>query len=250
MPKEQKSEVTKIYDDYIAEINQQKSGRYSGMEEWYHSSSAGLCIRKHWFSSKEKIKGAPRDENTLRLFRLGDMIHSDIQDAVRVYSERTGAPIFIEKELFIEEWGVRGFIDLVLINDGVLYDIKSCNSWKWKTMFGKKYYDENSSSNYNLQTATYGYWYKKEFDENLKAMKLLYYNKDNSQMREVDVPMESIKEAERYWLSVVESVKNSDSIPPLSVGTSPAYSWECNEKYCIYYDACGGGIKENLKKGD
>jgi len=240
MPKTVISPVTQIYDDYVAHLNSSKSSRYDGKEEWFHSSVAGLCARKHYFSSVIKIKSVPRDAGTLRLFRLGDVIHEDIQNAIQWYASNTGASILIEKELYIEDLNVRGFIDLAMIDDGILYDIKSCNSWKWRTMFGKTHFDPESIKNYMMQIATYGIWYQQNYEE-LKGMALLFYNKDNSQMREVEVPMTMIDEAVLYWDSVMDAFQDNEC-PPINLGFAPMYKWECNAKYCSYFDACGGGI--------
>ena len=97
----QSSKVTQIYDDYVAHLNAEKSKRYDGKEEWFHSSSAGMCARKHYYSSVEKVQTPEIKADTLRLFRLGDVIHSDIQDALQWYPSNNGARIFIEKELYI-----------------------------------------------------------------------------------------------------------------------------------------------------
>ena len=51
------SKLTEIYNDYISMLNHQKTSRYVGKEEWFHSSSAGLCARKHYFSAVEKVDG-------------------------------------------------------------------------------------------------------------------------------------------------------------------------------------------------
>ena len=240
MPKTVISPVTQIYDDYVAHLNSSKSSRYDGKEEWFHSSVAGLCARKHYFSSVIKVKSVPRDAGTLRLFRLGDVIHEDIQNAIQWYASNTGASILIEKELYIEDLNVRGFIDLAMIDDGILYDIKSCNSWKWRTMFGKTHFDPESIKNYMMQIATYGIWYQQNYEE-LKGMALLFYNKDNSQMREVEVPMTMIDEAANYWDSLLDAFQDKEC-PPVSLGFAPTYKWECNAKYCSYFDACGGGL--------
>ena len=43
----------------------------------------------------------------------------------------------------------------------------------------------------------------------------------------------------------VEMVKRT--VPPvLNLGVTPAEEWECNEKYCQFFDVCGGGIKGNF----
>jgi len=233
------SNVKEIYQEYLRNIRDNKnSSRYVGMESYHHSSRAGLCMRKHYYGSVAQVDGKPVDDKTLRIFRIGDLIHKDIQDAMRWYADSHALPIFIEKELFIEEYNVRGFIDLALVSDDILFDIKTCNSWKWRSMFGKKF-DPDPTENYSLQLATYGIWYEQEYGA-LKGMKLLYYNKDNSDMREIDVPMIAMEKAHNYWTTVMAIAHDVEEPPAVELGTAPVYKWECNAKYCDYYDVCGG----------
>ena len=74
----------------------------------------------------------------------------------------------------------------------------------------------------------------------IKSMELLFYNKNDSQMQELDVPMRMIDEAVDYWQKINEAVKNG--APPIKLGFAPVLSWECNAKYCSYFEACGGGL--------
>jgi phosphoribosylanthranilate isomerase len=72
-------------------------------------------------------------------------------------------------------------------------------------------------------------------------MKLCYYNKNTSMMKEIDVSEEYIQEAYEYWNRV--NLLVADKTPPeVDLGTSPVYKWECNEKYCQFYGVCGGGL--------
>lgn len=247
--------VREIYDTYLQHLNEQKVLQRYQDRSWFHSSTAGLCTRKHFFASVMEIEGASIDEDTRRLFRLGDIVHEDIQQAVRWWAESNAVPIFIEKELYLEDLNVRGFIDLAFVYGDTLHDIKTCNSFKWRMMFGKKG-DKSPSINYQLQLATYGLWYEREYGS-LQDMTLIFYNKDNSKIREVGVPIEMIETAREYWEDVNNMIfKNGTGthpnpypnskhtwIPEISLGTAPVYAWECNPKYCQYYDMCGGGIK-------
>ena len=36
------------------------------------------------------------------------------------------------------------------------------------------------------------------------------------------------------------------SLPNIALGIAPVYEWECNEKYCRYFDECGGGLKGRI----
>lgn len=241
-----------IYGLYLSNINEQHvASRYTDdNKSYFHGSGAGLCARKHYYSAYTQVEGAGVDENTNRIFRIGNLLHKDIQDAVTWYATTHGLPLLIEKEIILEDLNVRSFIDLALIDtvgeQHVLYDIKTCNSYKWRGMFGRSP-DKNPSVNYQLQLATYGIWAKRHYDLDSITLKICYYNKDNSNMREVEISSEFINEAYNYW-SNVGHVTGFDSagggnLPVVSLGIAPVYEWECNEKYCRYFDECGGGLK-------
>ena len=262
--------IKEIYDSYIQKLNKQKSAiRYSD-RTWFHSSSAGLCTRKHFFSSVSQAEGEPIKDDTMRLFRLGDIVHEDIQNAVRDYADANALPILIEKELYLDDFNVRGFIDLALLDRNTLYDIKTCNSWKWSKMFGRGA-SGMPDLHQQLQLATYGIWVREEYDIQDLKLVMVYYNKNTSAIREVELMSdEMMAEAELYWVKVNDmlepihwgEVSDLDErgididmdnhfvtdipsmgqaifqIPPIELGTSPVQEWECN--YCQFADSCGG----------
>jgi len=229
--------IQEIYSKYLTRLNNDtQAARYKGKERFFHSSGAGLCTRKHYYSAVEQVEGKSFEDKTLRIFRIGNLIHEDIQNALREYAEQEGMRIFIEKELFIDEYNVRGFIDLALVEDNVIYDIKTCNSYKWTKMFGAMK-DRNPSVQYEMQLATYGFWYQENYGE-LNGMKILYYNKNNSDMREVDVPMVYLDKADAYWEMCNDVVIDKDKPPPINLGNAPVYQWECG--YCQYNNICEG----------
>lgn len=104
-------------------------------------------MRKHYFQHVAGIKPKPVSDDTMRLFRLGDLVHGDIQEAVRDYADKNGAQVMIEREITIPEVNVRGFFDLLLVEDGAMIDIKTCNAWKWRGLFGRNP-DPNPAINY------------------------------------------------------------------------------------------------------
>ena len=260
--------IKEIYDSYIQKLNKHKSAiRYSD-RTWFHSSSAGLCTRKHFFSSVSQAEGEPIKDDTMRLFRLGDIVHEDIQNAVRDYADANALPILIEKELYLDDFNVRGFIDLALLDRNTLYDIKTCNSWKWSKMFGRGA-SGMPDLHQQLQLATYGIWVREEYDIQDLKLVMVYYNKNTSAIREVELMSdEMMAEAELYWEKVNDmlepihwgEVSDLDErgidmdnhfvtdipsmgqaifqIPPIELGTSPVQEWECN--YCQFADSCGG----------
>tara|TARA_R100000781_G_scaffold2704_3_gene4252 strand:+ start:1202 stop:1930 length:729 start_codon:yes stop_codon:yes gene_type:complete len=237
-------DVQKVYDDWIRNKNDiHYKKRYEGNEEWFHASSSGMCMRKHYFQHVTGIKPEPFTDDTLRLFRLGDLVHGDIQEAVRDYADKNGAQVMMEKEIRIPEVNVRGFFDLLLVEDGAMIDIKTCNAWKWRNLFGRTP-DPNAPVNYYLQLGTYGWWYEEDSGNKLDKLALLYYNKDTSKMREKIIPVSFIDEAKQYWYDVKDMFKKGN--PPIELGTAPVYKWECNPKWCSFNKVCGGLIE----KGD
>ena len=228
--------LQRIYDDHLLNKNEaHRKKRYDGKEQWFHASASGMCMRKHYFQHIAKVKPKPVNEDTMRLFRLGDLVHEDIQNALREYAENNGSKIYIEKEIQLPEVNVRGFLDIIVIDDGILYDIKTCNSWKWKNLFGR-YPDPNPSINYHLQLGTYGWWYEKSSRKKLKKLCLLYYNKDTSKMRELDVSTSYIKSAKEYWIDANERYEKGN--PPIELGVAPTYKWECNRQECKRNGGC------------
>ena len=81
--------ITDLYEEYIVKKNDDNQAeRYDGNEHWYHASSVGFCSRKLYFESIEKVKPTnPPNSTSLRLLRLGTVIHDDIQNALIYISE-------------------------------------------------------------------------------------------------------------------------------------------------------------------
>jgi len=239
-------DIIGIYNEYIAKTNNlHQKKRYDGHEKWFHASASGMCMRKHYFQHVAKVEPKPIDEDTLRLFRLGDLVHTDIQDALGEYAQNNGTQIFIEREIQLPEVNVRGFLDVIIADDNALYDIKTCNSFKWKKLFGR-YPDPNPSTNYYLQLGTYAWWYEEEYKNRIKKLALVYYNKDTSKMREYVVDVQYIEEAKNYWNDLNKRFEKGN--PAIELGIAPAYSWECNPKYCGFYKVCGGLKSEGESK--
>jgi hypothetical protein len=93
-------DLFKIYDDYILELRDENfENRYEGKDTWYHASGAGLCVRKHYYSQIEGLPSGDKDSNTMRLFRLGDLVHTDMQSALQRYSDENNVDVYIEKEI-------------------------------------------------------------------------------------------------------------------------------------------------------
>jgi CRISPR/Cas system-associated exonuclease Cas4 (RecB family) len=254
------ADIEGIYNSYLDELQEKnRKERYEGKESWYHASGAGSCSRKLYFESVEQIKPTGVfDERTKRLLQLGNLIHEDVQKSLthtrnrdynrdisidntqlkkEIKNKEKDVEFLVEGEVKIEELNVRGFYDVVAkhTDDGkriYLYDIKTCGAWSWKMKFGRKK-TLNPSIHYELQLGTYGYALKQQFGQ-LDGMFLYYYNKDDSKMRCVEVPLTYISRAYLFWKNINDEHKQG--LPEFRTGVSPVQKWQCN--YCQFKEHC------------
>ena len=239
----------KIYGDFIkSENDNNRKGRYKGKEEWYHASGSGSCSRKLYFESVAKAEPTNEiDARGMRLLRLGTILHEDFGKSLTMYNtmynnkynkekesnKEKEIEFHIEKEITIPTLNVRGFYDIVAEGDEVyLYDLKSAASYSWQMKFGrKKQFDP--SIYYELQLGTYGYAVEQEFGR-LDGMYLMFYNKDNSRMCYVEVPLTFVSRAFLFWKNI--KAEHRDGLPMFKKGVSPVQDWNCN--YCQFLDLC------------
>ncbi len=152
--------------------------------------------------------------------------------------------VLIEKDMHLEDLNVRGFADLVVLtNDDrvYLYDFKTINDWSYKMKFSKKYKDKAEGSiHQELQLATYGIWLERVYGK-VDGMYIIYYNKNTSIMKQLEVPNDRISDAISFWKETIDNHK--DGLPRLQENVSPVMKWECS--YCEYLTKCK---EDNNKK--
>tara|TARA_R100001594_G_scaffold146018_1_gene196838 strand:- start:2382 stop:3101 length:720 start_codon:yes stop_codon:yes gene_type:complete len=231
----------KVYGDFVEHKNEQnRLERYEGNEEWYGSSSSGSCIRKLYYKHKLRQDiSNPISEESYRKMRLGTVFHDDMEKALEFYNKKKDRKVkfHYEDEIRMPEYNVRGFYDCVMeCEDGsiYLYDFKTIASTGWRFKFGPRA-KTSEDPRYSMQLGMYGVGVKEKFGR-IDGMGLVYYNKDTSAMRVVDVPLEWMEKAKDWWANVMK--EHSIGLPPLMAGISPAASWECG--YCEYQDTCLG----------
>ena len=252
-----------IYHEYLIHKNDKnRAERYVGNEDWYHASGAGLCSRKLYYESVEKAEPTnPPNKKSLRIMGLGTIVHEDIQNALVYYnniynntSHKTkekketssykkksfgDIKFIIEGEVTIPSFKVRGFFDVFSQDFSAsttdplnrLYDIKTIGNFQWGKRFSKV--NPVESGHHYLQLGTYGLALKEKYGT-IDSMSLLYYNKDNSVMRESVVPLSYMDQAKRYWYAINE--EHSKGLPGFNIGTSPVHKWVCN--YCQFKNHC------------
>ena len=250
-----------IYQDYLLVKNEEnRKDRYDGNEGWYHASGAGLCSRKLYFESVEKTTPTnPPNKSSMRKMRVGTILHKDIQDSLILYNniynniqdnikkgnilqsnitQEYNVKFDVEGEIRLPSLNVRGFYDVVSRDCSAektvkLYDIKTTASFSFARKFSKKLISPRENRNHYLQLGTYGLGLREE-GLDVDQMSIIYYNKDNSTMREVVVPNMFIDEAKRYWYTINE--EHSKGLPGFNFGTSPANAWICG--YCQFKSRC------------
>ena len=149
--------------------------------------------------------------------------------------------ILIEEEVFVEDLNVGGFLDLgIVLDDGnvFVYDIKTINDWSYKLKFGRKYKEAEGSIHQELQLATYGLALEDKYGR-IDGMFLIYYNKNTSIIKIVEVTKDRLMSAISFWKNILEEHKNG--LPELKENVSPVMKWECN--YCNYKTQCEGDSK-------
>lgn len=143
--------------------------------------------------------------------------------------------VYIEHPIVLDAYNFRGLIDMMIVADDgsvYIYDIKTINAWSYRMKFGRNK-ETDPSIHQELQLASYGIWAMDCYGR-LDGMYLLYYNKDTSMIKEVEVSMDRIDTARAYWENVMRVHDNG--LPVLTKNESPIMSWEC--KYCNFQQQC------------
>ena len=246
-----KLDLKEIYNDYLIELDSINQSNYKtkNPNKYYRASSAGHCFKKHWYAINGYEVGDMNDKSR-RLLRLGTIVHRDIEKAVNWHEDRLACNIDneynvsfkTEYEVLIKDLKVMGSADIVLIDSektASVLDVKTTHSWKWKMMFGRNK-EMKPSRMYELQLGTYGMGVSLQEDISHEDMSLflVYYKKDDSSMKYVDVNPVWMDNAFEYWANLNETldlVKDESDLPRDTLNV-PVEHWEC--KYCPYESIC------------
>ena len=264
--------IEEIYNNYLESLQSIRKEKYNGYEDWYSGSAAGSCYKKQFYKVNQ-FEEEPMKEKTKRLLRLGTIVHSDFEKALEMVSDdlkTDGYDLYIEHKIEIPEWKVIGHLDhCVVKKDGDNFnmwvgDLKTMAAFSWSNKFGrrsKKGINQTTSfGHYELQLATYALGMIKQivpdkykdfnsddFYLNVDRVKnniklyIVYYNKNDSNMRIQEVDVNAIDNAIAYWRDLNDfnddlSNKEIEIIKPNGSIGVPMQSWEC--KYCNYETIC------------
>lgn len=248
--------LKEIYNDYLTEIELKNKEVYKkkNPNKYYRASAAGHCFKKHWYSING-YEGKEMDDKSKRLLRLGTIVHEDIQKAIELYqsnnlpskdeevlSQEYNINFKTEYQIVIESLNVMGSADIVVLdseNTATVLDIKTTHSWKWKMMFGRNK-EPKPSRMYELQLGTYalGILEQEEIKYDDISLYLVYYKKDDSMMKPINVNNVWMDNAAEYWASLNETLDMVKDESDLSRGSFniPVEDWEC--RYCQFEPIC------------
>jgi len=242
-------DIPGMYHEYIQWESDNRSEAYKEWDGWFRASSAGQCFKKQAYRLR-KVEGETMEPRVSRNLRLGTIIHEDIAKAVQII-ETEGQSYFTEYRVEIPDFKVVGHIDVATMDgegpekppkNGQIVDIKTVHSYKWRKMFGyKKNRDTNPSKNYETQVGTYAIGLADKHNLDHVDMSILWYKKDDGNMKYQTVHQKYIAVAMEYWAElteIIDSIKGQD-IGVLAAGTEPnvpIYEWEC--RYCEFRNIC------------
>ena len=245
-------DLKEIYNDYLTEIESVNKFNYKkkNPNKYYRASAAGHCFKKHWYSINGYEGTSTGTDRSKRLLRLGTIVHEDIEKAIDWYDNKISDDLSNEYDVsfhteygvLIEELNVMGSADIVLLDSegtASVLDIKTTHSYKWKMMFGRNK-DKKPSRMYELQLGTYalGVCNQENVNPDSISLYLVYYKKDDSSMKYVDVNPVWMDNAAEYWVTLNETlslVKEEADLPRDTLNV-PIENWEC--RYCQFESIC------------
>ena len=245
-------DLKEIYNDYLTEIESVNKFNYKkkNPNKYYRASAAGHCFKKHWYSINGYEGTSTGDDRSKRLLRLGTIVHEDIEKAIDWYDNKISDDLSNEYDVsfhteygvLIEELNVMGSADIVLLDSegtASVLDIKTTHSYKWKMMFGRNR-EKSPSRMYELQLGTYalGVCNQENVNPDSISLYLVYYKKDDSSMKYVDVNPVWMDNAAEYWVTLNETlslVKEEADLPRDTLNV-PIENWEC--RYCQFESIC------------
>ena len=74
-------ELIETYNSMLVKTREEYRKKNPKTDSKYRASSSGMCARKIYFESIEKAEPTnPADAKSMRIMRLGEVVHKDIQE--------------------------------------------------------------------------------------------------------------------------------------------------------------------------
>ena len=239
-----------IMDLYLDKKNIENKEKYKEFKGWFSASSAGQCHKKQYYKINDYVE-EPFDRKTKRLLDLGTVVHKRFENSLNWYNREyldSKNMIMTEQRIEIPELNVVGHLDAAYINLDTkkiaLFDLKTIGDWPWKMKFGKNK-KPNNSNRYYMQAGTYVLGLEKIYPDFEYTMAIVWYNKNNSMMKEQAIYPEWADEAKIYWEELNLSVREEEfghypeeitKVQPHEAIGIPVEKWECD--YCNFSKQC------------
>ncbi len=186
----------------------------------WNPSLFGRCYRLQYYNRKDVPQSNPPDEKALFTFRLGTMIHEDIQSLL----PKEGVEVEVTKD------DIHGFVDYV--GKDYVVDFKSAGMWVFKKVNGKKYCPSENMVNL-LQVVAYGVLLEKPWAF------LTYISKENYEMKTFEFKVSEWAHELEGELAILRGFWSQERLPPPSPRAycnSGGKSMECT--YCSWSSLC------------
>ena len=74
-------ELIETYNSMLVKNREEYRKNNPKKDDKYRASSSGMCARKIYFESIEKAEPTnPADAKSMRIMRLGEVVHKDVQE--------------------------------------------------------------------------------------------------------------------------------------------------------------------------
>ncbi len=223
------SSITILIDAHIA-----SSERKHAPSESIYATDLGSCLRKVTMR-RAGFKSDPYDARTLRVFKVGNMYHDFITDALEAQG------VLVAKEVVGKKDNISLRVDAI-IKGGILVEIKSVNSRKFS------YLKSDSDPHYLMQTAIGFHILKDEYK--LTSARLYYVSKDDLRILEMEVDLPKwLPRALTYVIDLNNAWKkwtDFGQMPSLLPDVGGKRPWHC--RYCNMLTSCKD-FREKMENG-
>ena len=189
-------------------------------------STLGRCYRYQYWYRKGEEPSNPPDARALRVFKVGDLFHTFIQQFFETE----------DVERIVEVDDIKGYADIVTKDEVV--DIKSQHSRAFWYMKKDNYDVAKEKEPQILQVMTYVYLLKKKYG------RLVFVSKDDLCVEEYVFDIENWRERVEKELALNRAYWAKEELPeaePRAYGGQ-----EC--KYCSYRDRCKNEQKQKTSE--
>ena len=250
-----KHDLVQAYDDYLVHKDKEhakfREEAYKGGSN-FTASSAGMCIKKHWYAINDTPR-IPLDAAKLKIFRLGSVMDEDFKFSTRHYIKNHSESLLVYEDVHLvhKQLRIQGMMDCLIVDEnrkGYLFDYKTMKTFAYRRKFGRDAHKFEQSKGYELQLGTYALLINNsDLCDEVVEMGLVYYNKDDSRMKQIPVDMKYVEEARNYWKNVNMYVNFDSHLfeenAVFNLGEYPVMAWEC-KGYCPYEDVCESPYKK------